>query len=205
MSRTRNSKGEAGFTLAGLIVISAVIMIFVAATVPRQWSKIMARERDRQTIFIMKQYARAIHAFREKHKTLPVSMQQIIEARQPRLVRGDGKWIDPLTGEVDWIPVPASAQQPQQVPQPGAGGLVPGSGMGQGVLGPGMQPQPLPTQQPTTGQPGGMVGPIIGVRPNKTGPSFLALKGAENYEQWMYTVIDLDNEINNRRNALLTK
>ena len=49
------------------------------------------------------------------------------------------------------------------------------------------------------------MGPIIGVRPNKTGPSFLTLNGATDYEQWSYTTIDLENEIQGRRASMMTK
>ena len=50
-----------------------------------------------------------------------------------------------------------------------------------------------------------MVGPIVGVRPNKTGKSYLTLNGADTYEQWSYTVQDLEQEITGRRAALGTK
>ncbi len=67
------------------------------------------------------------------------------------------------------------------------------------------QQQPQPGGQSTPGQPGGFVGPIVGVRPNKTGPSFLTLNGQTNYEQWSYTTLDLENEIQGRRNAMMMK
>ncbi|HUP44574.1 MAG TPA: type II secretion system protein [Thermoanaerobaculia bacterium] len=213
MSRTASSDRERGFTLAGLLAVLGVIMIFVTATVPTQWSKVMERERDIQTIFIMKQYARSMRNFQLKHGSLPVSLQQLKDARQPRMIRGSGEWADPLTGEVDWIPIPASAIQGRQV-VPGAGGMPPGSQNPQA----GRPPITPPAQQPgtstigtgspgtpTPGQPGGMVGPIVGVRPNKTGKSFLTLNGAENYEEWQYTVLDLEQEIMGRRAALGTK
>lgn len=195
-------RGESGFTLAGLIVLLTIMMIFISATVPKQWSKVMQRERDYQTIYAMKQYARAIRNFQLKHGTPPVSLDQLKEAKSPRFMRGKGELIDPLTGEVDWIAVPASAQQGAQV-DPRTGQRV--------------QPQPNQPQGPgqNTGlsssinrpgqQQGQIVGPIVGVRPNKTGESFLALNGAETYETWSYTVTDLENEINQRRAALLTK
>src|SRR4051812_6106093 len=113
MSRTaisKQSSDERGFTLAGLIVIMTIISIFVAYTVPRQWSMILQRDRDRQTIFIMKQYARAILEWQKRHGGLPTSLDQLKEARSPRFVRGKkGEWIDPLTGEVDWVLVPPGA------------------------------------------------------------------------------------------------
>lgn len=198
--RTANCR-ERGFTLAGLLAILTVIMIFVTMTVPPQWSKVMARERDMQTIFIMKQYARSIRNFQLKHGSAPVSLQQLKDAKAPRMMRGKGEWIDPLTGKVDWIPIPAGAQQGTSVLPPGVAPPV------QSV-----RPNPPPTppgQQggvnPSPGQPGGMVGPIAGVRPNKTGKSYLTLNGADTYEQWSYTVQDLELEITGRRAALAAK
>lgn len=202
MARRTASSKERGFTLAGLLAILTVIVIFVTMTVPPQWSKVMARERDMQTIFIMKQYARSIRNFQLKHGSAPVSLQQLKDARAPRMMRGKGEWIDPLTGKVDWIPIPAGAQQGTSVLPPGVAPPI------QSVR-PNPPPAPPPGQQgavnPPAGQPGGMVGPIVGVRPNKTGKSYLTLNGADTYEQWSYTVQDLEQEITGRRAALGTK
>ena len=184
------SRAERGFTLAGLIVICTVIMIFVAYTVPRQWSIIMKREREKQTMFVMKQYARSIKAFQVKNNSLPTSLDQLKKARTPRLIRGvNGEWEDPLTGKVDWQLVPPSVgQQPRTINSP-------------------LNPQ-QPTQTQTTGttrtgqaapiptMPKDYVGPFIGVRPTIEGESLLEFNGAQRYEEWLYTTLDLDNEIN---------
>jgi type II secretory pathway pseudopilin PulG len=82
------SARERGFTLAGLIVVMTIMMVFVAYTVPRQWSTILQRERELQTMFVMKQYARAIHEFsRKNNNTFPVSMDQLTKAKLPRYLR----------------------------------------------------------------------------------------------------------------------
>src|SRR5437763_17034035 len=97
-------RGEQGFTLAALIVILTIMMIFVAYTVPRQWSTVMQREREKQTIWAMRQYARAIHAFSAQHKSYPVNMQQLAEARLPRLLRVPKDGIpDPSSGLMYWL------------------------------------------------------------------------------------------------------
>ena len=198
--RTASSDGQRGFTLAGLLAILTVVMIFVSMTVPPQWSKVMARERDMQTIFIMKQYARSIRNFQLKHGSAPVSLQQLKDARAPRMMRGKGEWIDPLTRKVDWIPIPASAQQGASVLPPGVAPPIQSVRPNPPPASPGQQPG-----QPPPGSPGGTVGPIVGVRPARTGKSFLTLNGADTYEQWSYTVQDLENEINGRRAALAAK
>lgn len=197
MRRARPS--EAGFTLAGLIVILTIMMIFVSSTVPRQWSQVMQRERDLQTIAAMKEYARAIEAFRLKNGSYPTSLDQIRKARTPRLIRGSGPILDPLTGEDDWIVVPAAAvqQQAAQQNQMGPGG-------GRAPRAP-VAPAPGVTPNQPNAPGGGFVGPIAGVRPNKTGKSIIALFDAENYEEWQYTAVDLQAEMNARRAALLKK
>ena len=201
MSRIRTS--ERGFTLASLLVILTMIAVFLAYTVPQQWSKVMARERDKQTIFVMKQYARAIRAYQLKNNAVPTSLDQIKQARSPRLIRGAGEWICPLTGKADWVIIPASAAQAATPQNPGQPPVTQQPRDGPWRM-PNAPPIP-PGQQPTSGQPGGFVGPIIGVRPNKTGPSVLALNGVTDYEQWSYTTLDLENEIQGRRAAMMMK
>ena len=207
MCRTRTS--ESGFTLAGLIVIMTIIGVVIAYTVPAQWSLAVARDRDQQTIFAMKQYARALRAFQEKNKAQPVSLDQLKEARTPRFMRGTkGELIDPLTGKVDWVPIPMTNQQAQPGQQPGAVPNVPGVTPNQRTqIVPTMPATPFPNQaaNPTSGQPGGFVGPIMGVRPNKTGKSYVILNGQEDYEQWSYTTVDLENEIASHRNSIMVK
>lgn len=176
-----------------------IMMIVVAYTVPRQWSTVMQRDRELQTIFIMKQYARAIHEFSRKNgNTLPVSMDQLKDAKTPRFLRAkDGEYIDPLTGEVDWLIIPASSAG-------ATGGAVPGttgSGPSTTTAPPGAPGQGGPATVPAVPMKDYAGGPFIGVRPPKTGPSFLEFNGAQNYEQWSYTVNDLRNEIQFRVNA----
>jgi hypothetical protein len=45
----------------------------------------------------------------------------------------------------------------------------------------------------------------MGVRPNKTGTSYLKVNGSDTYEQWSYTTVDLLNEIAQHRNAIMIK
>jgi len=198
MSRTRTS--ESGFTLAAAIVLMTILLVFIAYTVPRQWSQIMARERDYETLYAMKQYARAILEYQKRHGGLPTSLDQLKDARKPRFVRGPkAELVDPLTGEVDWILVPPSAT---------------GAPVGP-VIGGNRQSDPPPTSTSTTSTTGtapktpagnkDYVGPFVGVRPNKTGKSFLTVAGAENYEEWTYTVQELTAELNARAASLTAK
>jgi competence protein ComGC len=186
---------EGGFTLAALIVILTIISIIVAYTVPPQWSLIMHRERDKQTIFQMKQAARAIAIWQAKHQGFPNSLEQLKEAKEPRVIRvtggEEGGFLMPLTGkEEDWILVPEAALEPvAQPPVP-----------------PGQPAPPLPPSKLREGaSPPEYEGPFIGVRPNKSGKSILALNGEEDYSKWVYTTRDLNNEIRARIAAINVK
>ncbi len=180
-------RGEQGFTLAALIVILTIMMIFVAYTVPRQWSTVMQRQREQQTIFAMRQYARAIYNFQKKNNTYPVSMQQLVEARQPRWLRGGKDGLpDPMTGEMDWLLVPQAAGGLQ-----GGGNRTPGNPPNTGTQQPGATIPALPMKDYAGG-------PFIGVRPPKTGKSLIALNGADQYEQWTFTANEMKTEIDAR-------
>lgn len=220
--RTRAGSAERGFTLAGLIVVMTIMMIFVAYTVPRQWSTVMKRERERETLYAMQQYAKAISEFQASHQTFPTSFQQLKDARRPRFVRGINAEIpDPLTGEFDWLVIPQSAQPliPQHKYAGGAIGNAP----------PGQQPPappPPPTQTTNTSTsstdtsstsstsgtpelPGIPIkdyagGPFIGVRPPIKGKSLMTLFDEDTYEKWVYTVVDYQNERTLRRHAAAT-
>jgi type II secretory pathway pseudopilin PulG len=213
MSRTTSSderrsqlaarSSQEGFSLAALIVVLTIIAIFIAYTVPTQWSMVMKRERDRQTIFLMKQFARGIYTWQQKHaNTLPASLQQMQDARKPLLLRGGGKWPCPITGkEDDWILVP-----PQAVANNGAPIVDPNG------RNPVTNPQQIPMpqnngQRPVTKlnkelSPKDYAGFFVGVRPNASGKSFIAFNEAEDYSEWVYTVEDLKAEIAARQAAL---
>jgi len=222
--RTRAGKrAQSGFTLAGVIVIMTIMMIVVAYTVPRMWSTVMKRERERQTIYVMQQYAKAIMEFQKKNQTYPTSPQQLKDARMPRMIRGvKGEYIDPLTGEVDWLVIPqaAGASLPAHNMAPGVNGTAgaatlsgpgPGNGNNTGNTGNTGTPGPNGTTNPNAppGLPGIPIkdyagGPFIGVRPNAHGKSMMTLFGADTYETWVYTTLDYDQEKKLRLQAAAT-
>ena len=181
---------QSGFTLAGVIIIATIMMIFVAYTVPRQWSTILKRDRERQTIYIMEQYARACLEFQRKHQTFPVNPSQLKEARSPRFIRGiEGELADPLTGEVDWLVIPQAAALASSGTQPPPNPAT------------GTQPKPALPGVPLKDYAGG---PFVGVRPPISGKSLLTLKGNDTYETWSYTSLDLQQDAANRITGLAT-
>jgi hypothetical protein len=184
-------------------VILTIISLVIAYTVPEQWSMIMRREREKQTIFHMKQFARGILAWEGKHQSLPVSLEQLQKARQPRMIRGPEKLICPLTGrEDDWILVPPNAIEAQPggaTANPGQPGVGVGRPSGQTAQG---GTNTTPSKLNPDASPRDYVGPFVAVRPNAKGPSMIAFKGAEDYSQWVFTLQDLKNEIQMRQMAL---
>ena len=44
-------------------------------------------------------------------------------------------------------------------------------------------------------------GPFVGVRPPKDGNSLIIFKGADHYEQWMYTALDYQTDRTARQQA----
>lgn len=191
------ASSESGFTLAGVLVLLSVMMIFVAYTVPRQWSAVMQRDRERQTIYAMQQYARACLEFQKKNNTYPVNPSQLKEARSPRFIRGvKSELVDPLTGEVDWLVIPQAAAiapspgpGPQPVPQPAPNGST--------------NPQQKPSL-PGVPMKDYAGGPFVGVRPPVSGKSMVSLNGNDTYETWSYTALDLQRDIQLRMAGLTT-
>ena len=197
-SAVRGRRSESGFTLAGLLVILTIMMIFIAYTVPQQWSKVMQREREKQTIFVMKQYARAIADYAAKHGQ-PTSLQQIKDARLPRIIRGvHGEWVDPMTGKVDWILIPPGAVSVTPV-QGGVGNPTlnnPPTNPATSTTTGGAQPgQPAPAKLNLAASPKDYVGPFVGVRLPITGQAMLSFRDSDSYENWFYTTTDLAADI----------
>ena len=165
------SNPERGFTLAALLVILTVLGVVLAYSVVPLWSAAAQRDRDLQTIFAMKQYARAVKEFQRKRNVYPVSLEQLKEQNNPRILRA--LYPNPLSGKQDWLLIPVGAKGPGPSAAP-----VPGS-----TLTSVAPPQGLPAQSGP--------GPFIGVRPPNQGKSFVNFAGKERYEEWFFTVDDL--------------
>lgn len=191
----RGDRREAGFTLAGLLVILTVLAVILAYSVPRMWSDIRQRERDHQLLFVMEQYARAIQDFQRARGALPVSIDQLAEQKNPRVLRQ--LYVNPLSGEVDWLLVPPGAEGGAPAP-----GQPPGGGAATNPPG---QQQPVGGESPEEASRGRRTGrrgaggaapaqAFIGVRPPQSGISYIEFKGSDRYEDWLFTIQDLGNQ-----------
>jgi type II secretory pathway pseudopilin PulG len=171
---------QAGFTLAILVVILAIMAIWLGVAV-QAVSFHMRRERETELIFRGEQYVEAIRLYRTRYGRYPMSLREIWEA-DPKVIRKRFK--DPITDTNAWGLV-LLGQEGQPI-RPG-GGL------------PGQTPTPAPevTPTPTPGPGGGSgrpgeqpVGPIIGVHSTSCDASIRIYQGRESYCEWKFIFRD---------------
>lgn len=187
ISSKAHRRSERGFTLAAVLVILSVMLVFLAFTVPRMWSDVLKRERDVQTMWVMKQYARAIKAYVDVRKVYPTKLSDLKDQNHPRVIRQ--LYPNPLSGELDWVLVPFGTPSGDQLGNPNPNQLPP--------PGPQQKPGGDTAENPPVGvTPGAASGPFIGVRPPQKGKSMVAFRGKEDYAEWLFTTNELDQEIN---------
>ncbi|HKD17045.1 MAG TPA: type II secretion system protein [Thermoanaerobaculia bacterium] len=210
---------EGGFTLVGVVVAMAIIVILVAAVGP---SIAMILERDRQTelIFRGKQYARAIAAFQKRYGRLPNELKEMSKMK-PRTIRQ--LWKDPMCNCDDWQVIFAgspeaapmgNAPPPQnnglQTQTPGfrtrtpSGGSGLSSGFGSGFgfdetptpgpFGSGSGPNLTPTPSSIFGQETKKTGPIVGVRTKVHRAAIVPWRGRNFTDEWRFLAGDADND-----------
>ena len=209
------SSPEGGFTLVGVVVAMAIIVILVAAIGP---SVAMMLERDRETelIFRGKQYARAITAFQKRYGRLPNELKEM-STLKPRTIRQ--LWKDPMCNCDDWQVIFAGTPEAQPMgnaPPPTNNGLqtqtpgfqtrTPAGGFGggfgfettptpsSGSFGSGSGPNATPTPSSIFGQEGRKVGPIVGVRTKVRREAIRPWRGRNFTDEWRFIAGDADND-----------
>ena len=160
---------EAGYTLAMLVMIIAIMAIMMAAAVEIV-SFQAQREKEAELIFRGQQYVEGIRLYRMKYGRYPMRMKELWEA-DPKVLRR--KWSDPITGSDKWGIV-FQGQGGRQVRPPGTG------------------PRPTPTRTPVferqrEGE-GEKVGPIIGVHSLSTDTSIKVYEGRTQYDMWKFVL-----------------
>jgi len=166
----RNPKSsEAGYTLAILVMVVAIMAIMMAAAVEIV-SFQAQREKEAELIFRGQQYVEGIRLYRMKYGRYPMRMKELWEAN-PKVLRR--KWTDPITGSEEW-------------------GIVFQGGEGQQVRPPGTGPRPTPTRTPVFERQreneGEKVGPIIGVHSLSTDTSIKVYEGRTQYDMWKFVL-----------------
>ena len=209
---TSGRRGERGFTLVGVVVAIAIIVILLAAVGPTV-ATIIERDREKELIFRGKQYARAVLAFQKRYGRFPNELKELSKIK-PRSIRKLFK--DPMCNCDDWQIIIAGT--PEAVPMgnapPPPGGSGPGlnnrsprpgqttPGFGDeltptpGFLGGGggtvrVTPTPPSVFGPQSGKP---VGPIIGVRSKIRRKAIFEWRGRSYTDEWRFIAGDADNE-----------
>jgi type II secretory pathway pseudopilin PulG len=184
---------QAGFTLAILVVILAIMAIWLGVAV-QAVSFHMRRERETELIFRGEQYVEAIRLYRLRYGRYPMTLRELWEAN-PKVIRK--RWKDPITNSDAWGLVHPG--QEGQSTRPNAGL-------------PGQSPTPTPdfTPTPTPGPGGGSrrgsgrpedqpVGPIVGVYSTSCDQSIRIYQGRESYCEWKFIFRDQPARPNSQR------
>jgi type II secretory pathway pseudopilin PulG len=206
-------RSSSGFTLVGVVVAIAVLVILIAAVGP-SIATIVQRDKETELIFRGKQYARAIVGFQRRYGRYPNELKELF-ANRPRTIRQ--LWREPLCNcEEGWQVIIAGSPEAVpmgQGPMPPGGGL-PGSGFrrtpSSGNQPPstytGLQPTPppflgdggAPTPTPSSSIFGSgqtkTIGPIIGVRAKKRMRAVRKWRDREFTDEWRFIAGDADND-----------
>ena len=168
---------DGGYTLVLVIIFITVMNIAVAAALPL-WSTVIRREKEEELVFRGMQYAEAIRVFRARHGRLPNRLDELIKVH-PRALRQ--LWVDPMTGEQDWVLILSTA----------AGKNTRGRNL-RGGQHPGNTPPPAPPEgEESPKGPDGKplaLGPIRGVHSRSTEQSKRLFFGRDRYDQWQFSI-----------------
>jgi len=93
---------EQGYVLAAVIIMLAVMMIFLAAAVPKV-RKDIQRDQEVETMHRGQQYRRAVQLYYRKFRRFPPNIDALEDTNMMRFLRK--RYTDPMTGIDDWKPV----------------------------------------------------------------------------------------------------
>lgn len=103
LSRVRSTApGEDGYILAGVIILIAILMISLAAAVPKVREQLQ-RDQELETMHRGRQYIRAIQLYYRRFHRFPPSVDALLSTNNLRFLRQ--RYPDPITGKDDWTPV----------------------------------------------------------------------------------------------------
>lgn len=119
---------ERGYTLAGALVLLAIMAIFMALAVPL-WSRVKQRDNEEELIFRGSEYIEAIARYHAKFATYPPDIETLVKLKYLR-----HEYLDPMTKSGKW-----KVLHPDALVQTGAAGTINRPGQGQGQN-PGVNP-----------------------------------------------------------------
>ena len=165
---------EAGFSLVGALAGITIMFTLMAMAMPA-WKYVMQDSREEELIFRGSQIADAIDRYQKEKKTLPVSLEVMVQAKVLRKA-----YADPMTSDGKW-----RLLRPGEIVAPGVGGLS-GRPKGSG----GMDQLPGGPSQLQPGKIGGELGggPFIGVVSKSKQTSLRLFNGRSKYDEWIFAV-----------------
>jgi len=166
--KTQNS-GEAGYTLAILVMVIAIMAIMMAAAVEIV-SFQAQREKEAELIFRGQQYVEGIRLFRQKYGRYPMRMKELWEA-DPKVLRR--KWTDPITGSENWGVI-FEGQEGREITAPRGGRR--------------RTPTRTPVFERNREGEGEKVGPIVGVHSLSSETSIKVYEGRTQYDMWKFVL-----------------
>jgi type II secretory pathway pseudopilin PulG len=93
---------EEGYILIWVIFLLVIFTIAMSVAAPRVAREIQL-DRERETMARGKQYRRAVQLYYRKFNNYPPSLDALVKTTEIRFLRK--KYIDPMTGKSDWIPI----------------------------------------------------------------------------------------------------
>lgn len=173
--------GEAGYTMAALLVAMSIMAIMLTVVMP-VWKQMAQREKEEELVFRGEQYARAIGLFQRKFaNAAPPNFDVLVDQHFLRK-----KYKDPITNG-DFVPVAQSQLQQSSGSASGGRGGSSTSGSqstaGRGGSMSGRTPAPSGAG---TAAPGSQAGGILGVTSKSTDTSIRLYKGRNHYNEWQF-------------------
>lgn len=162
-------RAERGFTLAAMVVTMAVMAVFLTVAVQTATFQ-RKREMEEELIFRGQQMVEGVRLFRARFGRFPLSLEEMYKAKPPCLRR---KWVDPITGKADWVPIFLGQEGQGVAPGPRGGAA------------------PTPTPTPRSGFGGGVPspearGPIIGFSSRSCESSIKMYEGRTRHCDWKF-------------------
>jgi type II secretory pathway pseudopilin PulG len=179
--------------MAALLVGLAVMAVMMSVALP-VWRHEAQREKEAELVWRGQQYIRAIRLYNAKTRTLPASVDLLVQGRYIRK-----KFKDPITGD-DFLPIPAAGAIPgqggQTLPsggragqtgQPGQAGQTGQAGRGSPATSAGgSQSSSAPGSTSGGTIPGGMMGVVS----KSKDESIRLYQGRNHYNEWTFLFVN---------------
>jgi len=172
---------EAGFSLVGAVASITIMLVLMGMAMPA-WRYVMQDDREEELIFRGSQIADAIARYQRESKSLPVSMDVLVNKKFLRKA-----YKDPMTKHGKWRLIHPGEVIPPPLPLSGAAGRPgkPGESDEGGARGgrDGVQ-----AERSGGAAPGLSIGPFMGVASTSKENSLRLFNGRSRYDQWIFAV-----------------